>query len=819
MLQGWYWDYPKPGCNGYTGSTWASTLNSQANQLDRFSHVWLPPFSRASFGSCSNGYDPKDLYDLGEYGLGATGFGTRTEVDNLITTFQGLGIDAVADVVYNHRDGGATEDNPAVKSYIETHMAPGKNPFPSDRYNCYLPIGGSTGLGAGEYYFKLSSKTGNFGSSHQYNLYMTTTGNPGPFLGTVSESEPNGGGDCGQPFDTIQLNQDMTTTLGDFGTDGMGNPCRTDEFLLILEPSDFVAGGDTIDIFMRNIAGGYSDHRIYDIYYQPAAGGSGFSINLSELKYVTYTDFTNMPSGQGAADYNYFKPNDNNASTTFLSGDWDQLFFFYDYDQYQPQVGTLLSDWTDWLWTDVGIRGYRMDAVKHFDPAFVGTALSGVSPDIAVGEFFDSNPTVLKNWVDDANSGSATTIQVFDFHLREALKQACEGASGYDVRNVFNSGVVDAAGGTGFRTVTFMNNHDFRTNLEYAKGDLMLGYAYLLTNNKVGLPCVFYPDYFGVDLGYYQPPALKADIDELIDLHEQHIFGASQVDYLNRFSTPYGADYFNGCQDRALIYQISGGPSGLEVIVAINFCDGSLKVDHVINTFGAPSGTVFDDVLGNSNFATATVSGNGHPLPNSIYIDLPPNSYSVWVEQPSALPIELIDFRVSRADGGALLEWESATEVNFEGYELQRSEDGRAFTPIAWVEGQGGQTSAAYRYLDKGLQSGRTYVYRLKMLDWDGSYEYSPQRSLRMPGFDPQLQLFPNPAGESLSMSWQGDKVAPWHCRLLDAQGKTVREWTVQSAPGRQTERVETNGLPNGLYVLQVQGEREVIAARRFVKQ
>jgi hypothetical protein len=191
----------------------------------------------------------------------------------------------------------------------------------------------------------------------------------------------------------------------------------------------------------------------------------------------------------------------------------------------------------------------------------------------------------------------------------------------------------------------------------------------------------------------------------------------------------------------------------------------------------------------------------------------------VWVEQPSALPIELTDFRASRADGGALLEWESATEVNFEGYELQRSEDGRVFTPIAWVEGQGGQTGAAYRYLDEELQSGRTYFYRLKMLDWDGSYEYSPQRRLRMPGFDPQLQLFPNPAGETLSMSWQGDKVAPWHCRLLDAQGKTVREWTVQSAPGTQTERVETQGLPNGLYVLQVQGERGVIAARRFMKQ
>jgi len=47
----------------------------------------------------------------------------------------------------------------------------------------------------------------------------------------------------------------------------------------------------------------------------------------------------------------------------------------------------------------------------------------------------------------------------------------------------------------------------------------------------------------------------------------------------------------------------------VEVIVAINFCNGDLRVDQVINTFNAPSGTVFTDILGNSNFSTAIVSG------------------------------------------------------------------------------------------------------------------------------------------------------------------------------------------------------------------
>lgn len=80
-MQGWYWDYPKT-TDGYL---WADTIKNKAMELknDGFTYGWLPPLSRASFGDSINGYDPQDLYDLGEYGLGPTGFGSRTNVDAL----------------------------------------------------------------------------------------------------------------------------------------------------------------------------------------------------------------------------------------------------------------------------------------------------------------------------------------------------------------------------------------------------------------------------------------------------------------------------------------------------------------------------------------------------------------------------------------------------------------------------------------------------------------------------------------------------------------------------------------------------------------
>ena len=135
MMQGWYWDYPKTA----NGHNWADTIETKATELANagITHVWLPPLSRASFGNGSNGYDPKDLYDLGEYGGGATGFGTRSQLDDIIDLFDNVGIEAVADVVYNHRDGGNAEDNPAIEGWIEgynsTKVNNGDAPFPSDR--------------------------------------------------------------------------------------------------------------------------------------------------------------------------------------------------------------------------------------------------------------------------------------------------------------------------------------------------------------------------------------------------------------------------------------------------------------------------------------------------------------------------------------------------------------------------------------------------------------------------------------------------------------------------------------------------------------
>ncbi|MCP5063111.1 MAG: hypothetical protein GY936_11700, partial [Ignavibacteriae bacterium] len=624
-MQAWYWDYPKT-IDSYN---WADTLTEKSQELADagFTYLWLPPLSRASFGSGSNGYDPQDLYDLGEFGLGATGFGTRADIDELFIEFNNVGINAIADVVYNHRDGGKPEINPRVEEWIENYDHSTQCQFPSDRFRNILPIGGTTGRGVGTYYFKVASKSKHsdyFGNNYTFYAWTNTVG--WQSLLDENETEPNGGGDCGQGSTVISLGINTLSSIDNL----VGDECGTDEFALTINTEDFDETGDTIYIALTN-SGGYSDHYIYGLW----DGTNNVDIQ-SEIEYQTYTDFTSMPSGRGSMNWPNFKPNPTNS--TSLCGDEDWPWFFYDYDQNVTATRDSLFAWTKWLWEDVGVRGIRMDAIKHFPPEFVGDLFdylhdNGIDPGIAVGEFFDSNAGLLNNWISqvyqymDEDTKLAIYPRIFDFTLRQSLKDASD-TFGYDVRKVFNRSLVDEQNASGFNVVTFLNNHDFRDQGQAVENDPILGYAFLLTNNQVGVPTIFYPDYYSVP--EFPNGNLKTEIDKLIEIHKNNIFGATTRDYLSNFGTTYTQN-FNGndLSSTTLLYQLMNTPSGRDVIVGINYAGNidTLKLNHGINTTNLNSGDVLVDLLGNSKYPFTTVSES-----DEIYVELPPRSYSVWVK-------------------------------------------------------------------------------------------------------------------------------------------------------------------------------------------
>lgn len=110
LMQGFYWDVPE-------GGNWWNTVKDKLTAWSDagIGAVWLPPASKAQNGAYSMGYDPTDYYDFGDFnqnGSTETRFGSRTELEALITKAHAENMQVYADIVINHNSGGQSEANP-----------------------------------------------------------------------------------------------------------------------------------------------------------------------------------------------------------------------------------------------------------------------------------------------------------------------------------------------------------------------------------------------------------------------------------------------------------------------------------------------------------------------------------------------------------------------------------------------------------------------------------------------------------------------------------------------------------------------------------
>lgn len=114
LLQGYYWKTPDDG-------NWWSTLEKEIPDLSNtgFDAIWIPPFYKTKEGDTARcGYEPYDYYDLGEYdqkGSIETRYGSRDELESLISVMHSNEMEILGDIVINHCNGGDEEPNLKIK--------------------------------------------------------------------------------------------------------------------------------------------------------------------------------------------------------------------------------------------------------------------------------------------------------------------------------------------------------------------------------------------------------------------------------------------------------------------------------------------------------------------------------------------------------------------------------------------------------------------------------------------------------------------------------------------------------------------------------
>jgi predicted outer membrane repeat protein len=177
----------------------------------------------------------------------------------------------------------------------------------------------------------------------------------------------------------------------------------------------------------------------------------------------------------------------------------------------------------------------------------------------------------------------------------------------------------------------------------------------------------------------------------------------------------------------------------------------------------------------------------------------------------TSLPVELVSFAGRVTDRGHLLTWITASETNNEGFEIERSTDGKNWKNLDFVAGNGStQQTHAYNFLDDQPLHGINY-YRLKQMDFDGIFEYSNivnvNYELGIKNYE--LKVFPNPVQNELNIvDGQGQAT------IYNLLGQEVRTFNVQTS----SFKINTTDLPKGQYILHITQSNGNVITKRFVK-
>jgi hypothetical protein len=177
-----------------------------------------------------------------------------------------------------------------------------------------------------------------------------------------------------------------------------------------------------------------------------------------------------------------------------------------------------------------------------------------------------------------------------------------------------------------------------------------------------------------------------------------------------------------------------------------------------------------------------------------------------------SLPIQLFTFTVAKQNTTALLFWETASEQNNRGFEIERSGDGINFISIGWVNGIGNSSMVQhYSFTDATPLKGNNF-YRLKQIDLDAKIALS---SIRRINFDAAVNftVYPNPVKNDaiLQLSENGATI-----RLTDASGKEL--WHREMINSGMI-RIPMQQMAAGLYVVQVINSKGEAAIQKIIKQ
>ena len=174
-----------------------------------------------------------------------------------------------------------------------------------------------------------------------------------------------------------------------------------------------------------------------------------------------------------------------------------------------------------------------------------------------------------------------------------------------------------------------------------------------------------------------------------------------------------------------------------------------------------------------------------------------------------ALPVELVSFTGKYINNNILLEWQTATEVNNYGFDVERTIDRSSWIAIDFVDGHGNSNSPKqYNFIDADINQSGTYYYKLKQIDNDGTYEYSFVVSVEVgvPDNFYLSQNYPNPFNPETRIDFALPEKQLVSLRVYNTLGELVKELvSEQREAGSYSVTFDGYNIPSGVYIYRLQ--------------
>ncbi|TAL49465.1 MAG: T9SS type A sorting domain-containing protein [Chitinophagaceae bacterium] len=243
------------------------------------------------------------------------------------------------------------------------------------------------------------------------------------------------------------------------------------------------------------------------------------------------------------------------------------------------------------------------------------------------------------------------------------------------------------------------------------------------------------------------------------------------------------------------------------------------------------NGSLADDILGTRIFLSPDWNYKV-PFDKGYYIEFKVKDFSEfwlsngWTDKQTPLPVGLLSFNARKKDAkDVLVEWKTVTEYNLNRFEIEVAKgnvdyQNRRFIKIGEIPSPGNSTSErSYNFTDAENGKNGVRYYRLKIVDNDNTFVYSPVRPVVFSN-EVQLQVYPNPSNGIFNLIYQLNQGETMTVKVYDINGKLIKRLLPSGNGFVQKTIIDLHSsvFAPGIYLLKVE-RGEKLQQFKLIKQ